>query len=242
MKFNRIITVLLLSAVCMTSQQTTNVSAHVTDTVVSNQSTIEDDNVECALEQLEVTSVASVVSGTSVVSGQGIEAFTGEMVTLKTKLAASGVSKEIIKTEEKKSTKKKKRTVKKYTAKELKLMSCIIYCEAQGEPYAGKMAVGIVVANRKSSKLFPNTIKGVIYQKYQFGPTRNGSMAKALKMYEAGKFNSSSAKACIKAAKAVLNGTKKVTYRSKTYNLSNYHYFSTKVKNARLRIKHHQFK
>lgn len=136
----------------------------------------------------------------------------------------------------------KKSTKKKYTASELKLMSCIIYCEAVGEPYAGKQAVGIVVVNRKSSKSFPNTIRGVIYQKYQFGPTRNGSLQKALKKYEAGQFKSDAEKACIKAAKYALNGNKKVTYKSKTHNMKSYHYFSTKVSGARLIIKNHQFK
>ena len=140
----------------------------------------------------------------------------------------------------KKTTKKK--ATKKYTNAELRLMSSLIYCEANGEPYAGKLAVGIVVMNRKSSKSFPNTLKGVIYQKYQFGPARNGSLKRALKEYDAGRFTSSSEKACIKAAKAALNGEKKVTYKSKTYNMKSYYFFSTYVKGKRLTIKNHQFK
>ena len=110
---------------------------------------------------------------------------------------------------------------------DLRLMACIINCEAGSEPYQGKLAVGIVVMNRKSSKSFPNTLRGVIYQKYQFGPTRNGSLKKALKKYEAGQFKSTAEKACIKAAKYALNGNKKVSYKSKTYYMKSYHYFRT---------------
>lgn len=55
-------------------------------------------------------------------------------------------------------------------------MASIINCEAGSEPYQGKVAVGIVVMNRVSSKSFPNSIKGVIYQKGQFSPVRNGSL------------------------------------------------------------------
>lgn len=143
--------------------------------------------------------------------------------------------------EEKKTT-QTTTSKKKYTNAELRLMSCIIYAEANGEPYAGKLAVGIVVMNRKSSKSFPNTVKGVIYQKYQFGPVRNGSLNRAMKAYDAGKFTSPAAKACVKAAKAALNGTKKVTYGSKTYNMKGYYFFSTYVRGKRLTIKNHQFK
>ena len=44
----------------------------------------------------------------------------------------------------------------------------------------------------------------IIYQKYQFGPVRNGSLSKALSNYDAGKFTSSYHKDCIKAAKVAL--------------------------------------
>ena len=134
------------------------------------------------------------------------------------------------------------KTKKKYTATELKLMSCIIYCEAGCEPYAGKKAVGIVVMNRKRSSSFPNTIKGVIYQKHQFGPASNGSLKRALQRYESGKFNSATEKACIKAAKATLNGDKMVKYNNRSYNMKNYYFFSRRVAGARLTIRHHQFK
>lgn len=136
-----------------------------------------------------------------------------------------------------------KKTVKaKYSAAELKYLSSIIYCEAGSEPYAGKLAVGIVVVNRKESKKFPNTIKDVIYQKYQFGPARNGSLAKALTRYEAGRFTSNDQKECIKAAKAALEGTKEIIYKGKTRDLKGYYYFSGRVSGYRLQIANHQFK
>lgn len=129
-----------------------------------------------------------------------------------------------------------------YTEAELRLLSALIYCEAQSEPYSGKLAVGIVVVNRKKSDSFPNTIKGVIYQKSQFGPAKNGTLAKALDKYDSGKFTSTSQKECIKAAKEALSGTIKVTHKDKTYNLKGYYYFNGRVKNYKLKIANHQFK
>lgn len=64
---------------------------------------------------------------------------------------------------------------------ELYLLANIIYCEAKGEPYIGKVAVGNVVMNRVKSDKYPDSISEVIYAKGQFSPVRNGSMAKALK-------------------------------------------------------------
>lgn len=131
---------------------------------------------------------------------------------------------------------------KSYKESDLRLLSAIIYCEAQGESYAGKLAVGIVVMNRKASSKFPNTIKGVIYQKNQFQPTRNGAMKKALKRYDAGKFTSKTEKACIKAAKAALTGTRSVTYKGKNINLKGYYFFSRYLSGYRVKIGNHQFK
>lgn len=138
----------------------------------------------------------------------------------------------------------KKSSVSKaaYSKSDLRLLSAIIYCEAQGESYAGKLAVGVVVMNRKSSSKFPNTIKGVIYQKNQFQPVRNGALNKALKKYDNGKFTSKAAKQCIKAAKEALSGTKAVTYNSKQLNLKGYYFFSRTLSACRLKIGNHQFK
>lgn len=135
-----------------------------------------------------------------------------------------------------------KEEVKKYTAGELRLLSALIYCEAQGESYNGKLAVGIVVMNRKRSSAYPDTIKGVIYQKYQFSPVTNGTLKKALSEYDKGNFTSSSEKACIKAAKAALNGTKSITVKGEKVNFSKYLSFSCKLGGYTYKVGNHQFK
>ncbi|MDD7643643.1 MAG: cell wall hydrolase [bacterium] len=90
------------------------------------------------------------------------------------------------------------------TAEELELLACIIQCEAEGEPYIGKLAVGSVVLNRVESSSFPNTIMGVIYQDGQFSPVASGRMAARL----AAGANSE----CRQAAQEVLNGNITVPY------------------------------
>lgn len=60
------------------------------------------------------------------------------------------------------------------------LLANIIYCEAGGEPYAGKLAVGAVVINRVLSSKYPDTVEGVVYQKSQFSPVASGRLALAL--------------------------------------------------------------
>ena len=60
--------------------------------------------------------------------------------------------------------------------KELLMLQKIVMAEAEGEPYEGKIAVANVVLNRLRSANYPDTIEGVIYQKYQFSPVANGRM------------------------------------------------------------------
>lgn len=79
------------------------------------------------------------------------------------------------------------------------LLGAIIQCEAEGEPYEGKLAVGSVVMNRVKSSYFPNTISGVVYQSGQFSPVASGRLAYRL---SAGVNNE-----CLQAAQEVLNGT-----------------------------------
>ena len=78
------------------------------------------------------------------------------------------------------------------------LLGAIIQCEADGESYDGKLAVGSVVINRVKSSYFPNTVAGVIYQSGQFSPVTSGRLAYRL---EAG-VNST----CLQAAQDVLGG------------------------------------
>jgi len=86
-----------------------------------------------------------------------------------------------------------------YTATDLYWLSRIIHAEAEAEPYAGKVAVGNVILNRVKSDLFPNTIKGVIFEYYkdipQFSPVADGTI-----------YNAPDA-ASISAAKAAFSGT-----------------------------------
>lgn len=60
------------------------------------------------------------------------------------------------------------------------LLANLIYCEAGGEPYEGKVAVGAVVINRVLSSVFPDTVVGVIYANRQFSPVASGRLALAL--------------------------------------------------------------
>lgn len=135
-----------------------------------------------------------------------------------------------------------KSTKTSYTKAELRLMSAIINCEAGAESYQGKLAVGIVVMNRIKSKNFPNTLRGVIYQKGQFSPVRNGSLKKRLAQYDAGKTGSKQWKDCIRAAKAVLEGQSFVTVNGNKKSLKGYYFFSVYLSGFRFRLGGHRFK
>ncbi len=65
-------------------------------------------------------------------------------------------------------------------ASDLAMLAALIQCEAGGESYEGKLAVGSVVMNRVSSSHFPNTVAGVIYQAGQFSPVASGRFASVL--------------------------------------------------------------
>ncbi|WP_400246741.1 cell wall hydrolase [Niallia sp. JL1B1071] len=62
------------------------------------------------------------------------------------------------------------------------LLARLVQAEAVGEPYAGKVAVAVVVLNRVKSNQFPNNIRSVIYEKvngyYAFTPVQNGEINK----------------------------------------------------------------
>ena len=65
------------------------------------------------------------------------------------------------------------------------LLANLIYCEAGGEPYAGKLAVGSVVINRVLSSKYPDSVIGVIYQSKQFSPVASGRLDIALAVNKA---------------------------------------------------------
>lgn len=127
---------------------------------------------------------------------------------------------------------------KSYSNSDLRLMSSIIYAEAGGESFKGKVAVGMVIMNRKRASSFPGSVRGVIYQPYQFGPVSNGSLNRALSMYDNGTLSNS----CVKAAKMALSGKDTLKINGRKINFRNYYYFSGYVSNARLVIGNHQFK
>lgn len=83
------------------------------------------------------------------------------------------------------------------------LLANLIYCEAGGEIYAGKLAVGAVVINRLLNGAFPNTIYGVIYQKNQFSPVGSGRYALALAQNRA-------TASCYRAADEAMSGATNV--------------------------------
>lgn len=56
------------------------------------------------------------------------------------------------------------------------LLARVVYGEARGEPYKGKVAVAAVVLNRVGSSLFPNTISGVVYQPRAFSIVADGQI------------------------------------------------------------------
>ncbi|MGO4886844.1 cell wall hydrolase [Anaerobacillus sp. MEB173] len=67
---------------------------------------------------------------------------------------------------------------KALTAYEKDLLARLVTAEAKGEPYAGQVAVAVVVLNRVDSNLFPNTVHGVIHEvsngHHAFSPVKNG--------------------------------------------------------------------
>jgi N-acetylmuramoyl-L-alanine amidase len=62
------------------------------------------------------------------------------------------------------------------SAYEKDLLSRLVRAEAQGESYAGKVAVAVVVLNRVDSDGFPDTVSAVINQRGQFSPVANGAI------------------------------------------------------------------
>ena len=79
------------------------------------------------------------------------------------------------------------------------LLAAIIYCEAGGESYEGKVAVGNVVLNRVKSAAFPDTVEAVIRSPGQFSPVASGRFDRIL---TSGRIPES----CYQAAEDAMNG------------------------------------
>jgi spore germination cell wall hydrolase CwlJ-like protein len=62
-------------------------------------------------------------------------------------------------------------------SRELECLATGIYFESKGEPLAGQLAVGKVIANRAASGgRFPSTYCGVLFQRGQFSFVHGGSL------------------------------------------------------------------
>lgn len=81
---------------------------------------------------------------------------------------------------------------------EVLLLAALIQCEAGGESYEGKLAVGAVVMNRLRSGRYGSAISDVIYAPGQFTPAGNGKVAAVLA--------NGPKDSCIQAAQEAING------------------------------------
>lgn len=59
---------------------------------------------------------------------------------------------------------------------EQELLARLVRAEAEGEPYAGKVAVAAVVLNRLEHPDFPNSVPEIVYQYRQFEPVLDGTI------------------------------------------------------------------
>ena len=85
-----------------------------------------------------------------------------------------------------------------YNTEDLYWLSRVISAESRGESLRGQIAVGNVVLNRVKSQQFPNSVKGVVFDRkngVQFEPVENGTIYQE------------PATTSILAAKMVLEGT-----------------------------------
>ncbi|GAA0374189.1 spore cortex-lytic enzyme [Bacillus horti] len=61
-----------------------------------------------------------------------------------------------------------------YTQDEIEMLAKVVYGEARGEPFEGKVAVAAVVLNRIAAGGFPDTVKEVIFQPRAFTAVDDG--------------------------------------------------------------------
>lgn len=63
-----------------------------------------------------------------------------------------------------------------YSADERYLLAQMISAEAAGESYEGQVAVGAVILNRITDSRFPNNLRSVLFEPWQFEPVQNGTI------------------------------------------------------------------
>ena len=183
-------------------------------------------STECTIKPNEVASSSSknvlinqnpkLTSTPKVESKSKVVAKTKQTKNIKSELKLNGKKKQVnnkkvnkkvthkkVKNKPKKVVKKKTTTkkIKKYSQQDLYILSHIIYAEAGGQSWDFQVAVGSVVLNRVKSKKFPNTIRGVVFQKGQYASTWDGN------------YNKTPSKQSIKVAKYLLkNGSQLPKY------------------------------
>ena len=59
---------------------------------------------------------------------------------------------------------------------DINLLAAVINGEARGESYRGQVAVGAVVINRMKHPAFPDSLRGVVYQKGAFSAVKDGQI------------------------------------------------------------------
>ncbi len=230
--------------------QITTSNTETSDKTADTQTTLADTNIttvadSTTTDSTEQSNVTDADAAATVKDDSATETTTKEQATTTKKTTKTETTKKTTTKKTTTTTTTKKTTVKttaSYSKADLRLLSALIYCEAGGEAYNGKLAVGIVVMNRVKSAAFPDSVKSVIYQKYQFGPVTNGALNKALAEYDSGKFTSQNEKACVKAAKEALSGQKNITVGGKTKKFGSYLFFSGRLHGYTYKLGHHQFK
>lgn len=224
--------------------QITTSNTETIDKTADAQTTLADTNITTVADSTTTSTEQSNVTDADAATVKDdkatVSTTTKEQTTKKTTKATVKTTKKT--TTAKATVKATAKATVNYSKAELRLLSALIYCEAGGEAYNGKLAVGIVVMNRVRSAAFPDSVKSVIYQRYQFGPVTNGALNKALSEYDSGKFTSQNEKACVKAAKEALSGQKSITVGGKTKKFGSYLFFSGRLHGYTYKLGHHQFK
>jgi len=62
------------------------------------------------------------------------------------------------------------------SAQDIRWMERVVYSEARGEPFQGQVAVAAVVLNRLESPYFPDTIRGIVFQRNAFTAVQDGQI------------------------------------------------------------------
>ncbi|MBN2909092.1 cell wall hydrolase [Polycladomyces sp. WAk] len=62
------------------------------------------------------------------------------------------------------------------SAQDIRWMERVVYSEARGEPFQGQVAVAAVVLNRLESPHFPDTIRGIVFQRNAFTAVQDGQI------------------------------------------------------------------